>query len=143
MTIIIASGNIFIDDNVNNFDGILVAGGTVFSCSDTSGALPNTTGNISQNAAARAGQGCNTNQLTINGAVVGSQVRLWRTGGTITENVTGVSDAYQVYQNGLTRAETYRLSPDVFLALRPGEEPTNGESGRRPFNSLVSLPPPF
>jgi hypothetical protein len=145
MTIIIATGNIIIDDNVNNFDGILVARGTVFTCSYTGGAfaLPNTTGDISQNAAAQAGEGCYSNQLTINGAVVSANTRLWRTGGTISENVGGASDAYQGYANGLTSAETFRLSPDVFLAQRPGEEPTNGESGRRPFNSLVTLPPPF
>jgi hypothetical protein len=143
MTIIIATGNIVIDDNVNNFDGILVARGTVFTCSDTAGVLPNSAGNISQNSAAQAGGGCYNNQLTINGAVVSTNTRLWRTGGTISENVAGPSDAYQGYANGLTSAETFRLSPDVFLSLRPGEEPTNGESGRRPFNSLVTLPPPF
>lgn len=149
-TVIVATGNIYIDGNVRRLDAILVSEGTVFTCTPSRLVLPSgvagadiTTVNPAE---FRDGGLCYTNSLTINGAIVASSVRLWRTGGTLSRAFTGSvvdSTGYQVYNEGLTQAETIRLAPDVYVAPRFGENPTNGEPGKKQYDSLISLPPPF
>jgi hypothetical protein len=151
-TTIVATGNIYIDDNLTSLDAVLVSEGTVFTCAPTrTVALPLNNQEISGVADPsfyEVGGACNTTSLTMNGAIIASSVRLWRTGGTLSRalNALGTevnSSGNQNFVNGLTRSETFRLSPEVFLSPRIGDTPTNGVPGQKQFDSLISLPPAF
>jgi hypothetical protein len=150
--IIIATGNIYIDENITNLDGVYVARGTVFTCSPTGGiSLPSAGGggidDQLTSAQSLAGSKCYSVPLTLRGAMVADSVRLWRTGGTLSKAIVGgvVVDARarQAYAPGLTGSETFILPPEVYLAPRFGEVPTNGGTGQKQLDSLISLPPPF
>ncbi len=150
--IIVASGNIYIDPNVTYLDGIFVAGGTIFTCTPTAGALPSDTDEISaapSPSAYRTGGDCYDNSLTIQGALVSNNIRLWRTGGSVDKrwnsSTSSVVDSTgtQGYDKGLTQAETVRLTPELFISPRFGESPTNGDEGQKQLDSLISLPPIF
>jgi hypothetical protein len=68
-------------------------------------------------------------------------------GGTLSKAIIGgtVVDARgtQTFAPGLTGSETFILPPEVYLAPRFGEVPTNGGTGQKRLDSLISLPPPF
>lgn len=139
--IFVATGNIFIDDNLTRLDAILVAGGTVFTCVPTAGApLPSASTSLDTYEPARYAVGgtCNSLSFTMNGAIIADSARLWRTGGSMSD-----ATPYQDFADGLTGAETLRLSPEIFVASRAGEDPINGEDGVKQFDALISLPPPF
>ena len=139
--IIVADGNIYIDDSVSVLDATLVSTGTVFTCVNTSGSLPSATNSINDVSPGiyREGGSCNTTPLTLNGAIIADSVRLWRTGGTTTRNNGGLSSGSQSYQEGLTQAETFRLPPELYVVPRFGETPDN----QNKFDALLSLPPAF
>lgn len=131
---IVAKGNIYIDDNVSQFDGLLVAvedtevlnpTGEVHTCSVFSADV-NIVGN--EEAIAR---NCN-HRLEINGAVIAKKIILLRSSGNLQ---TAVS-APEPYSSA-NIAEVFRFSPELYLAmLSSGAKETMGK-----FDSVLSLPP--
>lgn len=148
--VIAAEGNIYIDASITRLDGIFVARGSIITCADTTvspGSLPNPANEIPGTALYRIGGACYTNPLTLNGAFVSDSVRLWRTGGSVAQAMIGgtvqESQPLQSYAEGLTLAETFRLTPEFFLTQRPDETSLNGEPGKKYMDSLINLPPTF
>ncbi len=135
--IFVARGNIYIDDNITRLDGVFVAGGSIYTCIPTASINPGITpeSNYSQYG---VGGTCNTIPLTVNGAFVANDVKLWRTLGS-TNQATG----YQDFASTTTAAERFRLSPEAFISRRFGEPPANGNGGNKKLDSLISLPPVY
>jgi len=127
--IIIANGDIYIQDNVSNVSGVLVAqpvggaGGTVYTCSN---------GSAAPNIAFVANQ-CAAKQLTITGSVVARTVKLYRTISTYSKSIS------EEPRTSPDAAEKFIYSPEVWM--RPnGFKSTPGYGG---YDSITSLPPVF
>lgn len=88
--VIIATGNIYVNANVTQIDGIFIARGTFYSCYPK--AEPATLAT------------CN-NKLTVNGSVSATQLDLFRTAGAEAGSPIQQKEA----------AEVFNLSPEVFL----------------------------
>ena len=89
--VIIATGNILVNDNVKQLDGLFVARGTFNTCGNAPG------GNLSVNT-------CN-NQLIINGSVTAGSLTLLRTYGA-----DGNNDTVRK-----TPAEIFNFNPEMYL----------------------------
>lgn len=126
---LIASGNIYIGNNVTQLDGLYVAqgdgtsNGVIYTCA---------TGNDSP-VSEQAGNFydvCNT-KLVVNGSFVASQIRFLRNNGTLSQSQAGDSPP-----GGGAAAEVFNYNPTMWLnqpALPPGE--------RADYDAIISLPP--
>lgn len=151
---LVATGNIYIGENVTQLDGTYVAQGkgvnpppqTIYTCAKT-GAVP--VGYLSTDASYY--DNCN-NQLTINGSLIAARIKFLRTFGSL-RNSTGAGDhpsdigggfgtsggcsnAGIVSSPGTCAAEVINFRPEAYLAL-----PT-GTRGKVNFD-LVTTPPPL
>lgn len=121
---VVATGNIYIDHNATQLDGLYVAqrtgssGGTIYTCA---------TGQVPTDKNTLAGQ-CG-NKLTINGAFVAYQVQFLRGGGTLRQ-----SNATETAASGQA-GEVFNYSPLMWMVTPPGQA-TPGT-----YDSLTSLPP--
>jgi hypothetical protein len=131
---IVSKGNIYIDDNVSQFDGLLVAvedsenlnpTGEVHTCSLFSAGI-----NIVGNETAIT-RDCN-HRLEINGAVIAKKIRLLRSNG----NLQSAVNAPEPYSSA-NIAEVFRFSPELYLAMLSSRSTEN--MGK--FDSVLSLPP--
>ncbi len=121
---LVATGNIYIDRNTHQMDGLYVAqrtgstGGVIYTCAN--GTVPVvTTSLVSQ---------CGS-KLTINGSFVAYQVQLLRGGGTLAQ-----SNAAETGASGQA-GEVFNYSPLMWMITPPGQ----GAPGT--YDSLTSLPP--
>lgn len=130
---VVTRGNMFIDDNVVQVDGLYVAipvpgnegsTGEIHTCAAFGLGL-DLTRPLQQTHIAT---GC-TQKLEINGAFIAKRVHLLRTNGNIQSGVAG-----EPYTSA-NIAEVFRFSPEMYLALLSN----SGGSGR--FDSILSLPP--
>lgn len=131
---VIVRGNIYIDRDVTQLDGLYSAeprangtGGTIYTCSE--GFAP---GNptISTCGVTRSGQ---PNRLVINGAIVAKKVEWLRSIGTLSQGVRG--ERY----NNTQAAEIVRYTPDYLLGT-PAYMPSSGQAGGA-VDSYRQLPP--
>jgi hypothetical protein len=143
---VIASGNIFISNEVTNIDGVLIAQptvadptltGQIYTCSVGNGVGKDLTDLTVNQKKRYLYDECRANRLVVNGALVGDKIHLLRTLGTVRNGVS-----YQDYAGaiGASVAEVFRFSPELYLTSGGGLPPT---STILPIDSIVSLPPSF
>ena len=121
---VIVQGNIFIDKDVTELDGVYVAqpapgtrtGGEIVTC----GTITVTPSDCSK-------------KLTINGAFIARQVRFKRTNGDL---ATGISNEPSSSPN---IAETFNFSPEVFLS--PLAPSLQRSAPHQRYDYITSLPP--
>ncbi len=131
---IIASGNIYINSDVSQLDGVYIAqqsgGGTttgeIYTCATDANL------NMLRNPAELFNQ-CGK-KLTINGAFIAKQVHLLRHTGSVSESVP------QETSGSAKISEVFNYSPELFLT-QGGGMPSESRSVQ--IDSLVSLPPVF
>lgn len=128
---LIVTGNIYVDWNVSQLDGIYIAqphdsGGTegrFYTCAP--GGAPPDAGEMNGI--------CRTNKLTIYGAVLADLVKLTRSGGTVSQatNVPGQTPSAAAAAS--TAAEVIVLTPESWLV--------SDFTGGGEFDSVTTLPP--
>lgn len=130
---IIARGNIYVQANVSNIDGVLIAQpdassarGTVYTCSE-GGAPPSET---------YMANNCD-NHLTITGSVTARTIKLLRTFGTF-KNARN-DEKYNDVNAQFTAAERFIFSPEVWI--RPNKVMKTPNLGG--YDDITSLPPVF
>lgn len=128
---VVASGDIYIDSQVETMDGVYVAlprnatdGGRIYTCAVDDGA-----GGLKKPTSQDMVQRCNQ-QLVVNGAFVAKQVKLLRTFGTLEGSTT--SDTPSSTQ----AAEVFNFSPEVWL-----KSPVVIPSTTLKYDYVTSLPP--
>lgn len=127
---LIVRGNIYIDNDVAQLDGLYVAqpngatGGNIYTCALAADPfnpmLPTHSSFLTQ---------CDNNKLTVNGAFVAKQVQLLRTIGTLRS-----SNATEAASSG-SIAEVFNYSPAMWIP-----QPSSS-SGTPEYDAISSLPP--
>jgi hypothetical protein len=141
---VIASGNIYIDNDVTTIDGVYVAqpraagdsNGQIYSCSRGGN---DTLTNLSDRSAGGNAEfilnSCNS-KLTVNGSFIAKQVHLLRSFGTVSQG-----KPYETYKDATNNiAEVFKFSPEVYLIEGGGLPP---RSTNAKIDSIVALPPAF
>ena len=127
---VIVRGNIFIDNDVSQLDGLYVAqpngvsGGSIYTCALS--ADPFTPMALDGSLATQ----CDNQRLTVNGGFVAKQVRLMRTVGTKGQ-ASGSSEA----SSSANIAEVFNYSPAAWIP-----QPSS-TSGGTPYDAIATLPP--
>ena len=111
---IVATGNIYIAPSVANLSGVFKAAGTVYTCATSTGPY----------TAATILAACNNTKLKVQGALIGHEVRLARTAGSLT-----------------IPAETLIFSPEIWIKDLPGTTPNTTPTLQPTYESLTTLPP--
>jgi hypothetical protein len=131
---IIATGNIYVDQDVTEINAILVAQGT--STDPDSGAFHSCDTDVAPFTSFVAGVtpynygACSANTLTVNGSVIARRLVLTRSYGTIGSTVP------QTY------AEIFNYSPLTWLSPTGiGGSPTSSSDLNNEYQSITSLPP--
>lgn len=125
---LIARGNIYIDRNITQLDGLYVAqasggsGGIIYTCADTA------TLYVPLPLVGQLGSRCNT-KLTVNGGFVARQVQLIRTRGTLRQSAAGETSA------GGNMSEVFNYNPSLWIP-QPAAPP-----GAADYDAINSLPP--
>lgn len=120
---IVAKGNIYINPSVTRLDGVYIAEptaatpnkGIIYTCATSAGPIP-----LDSNLY----NTCKANQLTVDGSFIARQVWLTRTYGTLGNN---------------TPAESFGLSPDIWLSIPSADSPFSASAGQ--YDAISSLPP--
>jgi hypothetical protein len=131
---IYATGNIYIDKSVEKLDGLYVAQGNIYTC---------TNGSTRYNSALAADQlsiknDC-TRQLVVNGAFVAKQVHMLRSRGSV-YGIPPTPPVNLESSSSSNIAEVFVFSPEMYLAYLSiaGQGTAVGA-----FDSILSLPPAF
>jgi hypothetical protein len=140
---IIASGNIYIDNNVQRVDGLYVAqprdaltGGKIYTCSE---ALND------HYVLTELWANCQT-PLRVNGSLVAKHVRYGRANGTQSSATPReYPPSLTAFNNFNNVAETIVYSPELWLAPSPLSNPNSGSGNGSvgDYDSASSLPPVF
>ncbi len=124
---VIASGNIYIDNDVTDLDGVYVAHGTINTC---------TNGSSQYAANANFYANCNT-QLVVHGSLVANTIKWLRTYGTLRDASAGEHP----YGGTDPKAGELIISgPEMYLA-EPGLPIITGSGPGTQFQAITSLPP--
>ena len=132
---LVATGNIYIDPAVTRLDGEYISsGGSVYTCH-------NSTWTAATIGPALYGSACRTNNLVVNGSLIGGNIKLTRSGGTLVSATPadGVP-AGASYVNAGNIAEVVQFTPELFFAKPAG--PANIPAGTV-YDSITALPPLF
>jgi hypothetical protein len=127
---VIVRGNIFIDNDVSQLDGLYIAqpnglsGGIIYTCAQN--ASPFTPMVLDGSLATQ----CDNAKLTVNGGFVAKQVHLLRTIGTLSQ----ASGSGEVSTSG-SIAETFNYSPIMWMPQPPLTE------GGAVYDAITTLPP--
>lgn len=144
--VIIARGNIYIDNDVSRIDAVLIAqpnganGGTIHTCTrqDTylTGVINQPTGTPNHYSE------CSGRQLTINGALVAQRIKFQRVFGTLASSAAREAPALNTGQ-GTNAAEIINYNPELYLAPSPLKRPTELFDGadRGGYDAISGLPP--
>ena len=134
---LIVKGNIYIDKDVTQIDGFLVAqpngatGGTISTCSNSSGA----NGSLTTTGDRTPTNGECSRQLVFNGALVAQKIKWLRTFKTLSDaKLSGL----EPYDNN-SSAEIVNTSPDFYLGI-PADPPSGGGTSGK-YDSYQALPP--
>ena len=137
-----ATGNIYINADVTQLDGMYVAGNKIYTCADSSTHKQKRSGNGVESGNNLYYE-CNQ-QLVVNGVFIAKQINMMRTFGSLRNAVAGEngSSASRACANGSNKnicaAEYFNFSPELYLA-KPKIQSANGGTGK--YDSIVSLPP--
>jgi hypothetical protein len=121
---IVAKGNIYIDNDVTQLDGVYIAqrngsgGGVIYTCANGAAA-------IATNALA----GSCSNKLTVNGSFVAYQVQFLRAAGSLAQGSAAETSASS------KAAEVFNYNPAAWMVYPPGQTNTTE------YDSITSLPP--
>lgn len=135
---LVAKGNIYIDNDVDELDGVYIAqhdastgtGGVIYTCAAQGGATA-----FEPVAASDLASDCGT-KLTINGAFIAKQVKFLRTEGTLSDSTSN-----EAASSGNV-AEVFDFSPELYLADQPSVFNTLDNSPiDREYDSILNLPP--
>lgn len=125
--LVVVGGNIYIDNNAKELDGLYVAmpdgsgkGGTIYTCATGNGTAVAPTNFDFYDT-------CN-HQLTVYGAFVAKRVELGRTYGTLSQASAGES------YGGSHAAERFIFTPELWLPVLPGQKANS-------YDSIQGLPP--
>lgn len=126
---LIATGNVYIAPNVTELNAIIISqGGTIFTCSD-GGFNPPLLAQIVNPNYVPAVSRCRS-KLTVNGALLATRVRFFRSIGSVRSSTAGeVSGSGNI-------AEVINYTPEVWLGT-----PSNVPANDKPYDSYTSLPP--
>ncbi len=128
---VIVRGNIFIDNDITQLDGLYVAqasdatNGIVYTCGLTT-ITPFTPMPLAGTLASE----CSHTRLVVNGSLVGRQVQLRRTVGTQRASSAGETAA------GGNMAEVFNYGPGNWI-----QQPDSGDTSSAGYDSITSLPP--
>jgi hypothetical protein len=123
---LIVRGNIYIDNGVQQLDGLYVAerngasGGIIYTCTTSAAPL--------DPSAPSYYADCDDQKLTVNGAFVAHQVQLGRTRGTLSLGMNGETGAAG------NAAEVFNYSPAMWIPQPTGDGPTS-------YDAITALPP--
>lgn len=132
---IISKGNIYIDNNMSQVDGMYIAvskddgsGGEIQTCAQYTSTVFNDLSANDQASKTFIASECN-HKLTVYGAFVAKKVKLLRTNGNVLSGVAReTSDSVNI-------AESFVFSPELYLALIADSTAAAG------FDAILSLPP--
>lgn len=140
-TLVVTGGNIYIDPNVTELDGIYVAeasngtGGTIYTCGQS---------NFTAVPASSLYDSCNK-QLTVYGSFIADQVNLLRTYGTLSDatstenpNTGSTKQCSNGAPSRVCASEVFNFSPELYLSTPAIAPPNNGATT---YDSETSLPP--
>lgn len=128
---VLVSGDIYIDPSVTQLDGEYIATGAVYTCHSAAWSVPI--------AANQYIYGTCATPLTVNGALIGSTIKLTRTAGTLrAANGGDVIWNGSSYPSQANVAELIKFTPEIYLSA-PGTTPTFPAGAN--YDSIVSLPP--
>jgi hypothetical protein len=137
---LIATGNIYIDNNVVQLDGHYVAGGDIYTCTrNSSGVWEDLTLAETESGASRPRSdfvinGCNT-PLVVNGSFKANKIHFLRSNGSVR-----FGSAYEDYSSS-NIAEVFRFSPEIYLTNGGGINQNTTSTTK--FDSIVARPPAF
>ncbi len=126
---LVVKGNIWIAPSVTQLDGVYIAqpsgaanSGRIYTCSLRFGGinLPPTAGMLSNSGV------CRTNQLTVNGAFLAKELKLYRTNGSIIAN---------------NPAEIFNVTPSTWLAVPCAISGCSATGNADGYDAITSLPP--
>lgn len=136
--VLVATGNIYVDANITELDGVYVAnGGQIYTCSQLSG-------NTAVPVAASDMFGTCSKQLTVYGSFIANQVNLMRTYGSLHDDRANASCTTPggIVGKAVTQAscagEQFIFSPEIYLGTPQVDNP-NSRNIR--YDSIISLPP--
>jgi hypothetical protein len=117
---VVATGNIYIRNDVSQIDGVYEAGGKIYTCAvDPGGGSLIVTSTMDT--------ACRAQRLTVNGALLAPEVKLLRSFGTVGLN------------NGA--AETINFSPEVWLKELRDISGTTTTNTTTEYDAITNLPP--
>lgn len=132
---LVAKGDIYVSSGVSRLDGEYIAEGSLYTCHNAGWATP------IASATANFYTSCN-NSLTVNGTLVGDNIKLTRTLGHYRNAATNDGSwCGAAYCGGGNIAEVVQFTPELFLS-RPAPSRENSPTSGK-YNSITSLPPLF
>ena len=135
--VLVVNGDIRIAQDVTRLDGLYIAqGGTIYTCVSSVNTLYDASSVYSN---------CQ-NQLSINGGLIGTDIRWLRLRGTLKDAIFQEKPNF-ANASGTPAGEVINYSPQVWLAPSPLKIPgtPDGEvtTGTGPYDSIKELPPIF
>ncbi len=137
---LIVCGDIYINSNVQRIDGLYVAqpgcggNGRIYTCAPSAGSLYSTQALYDS---------CNDNQLSVNGALIGQQVRFFRTRQTLNLSPIGASETPNLGTGaGTNAAEVVNYTPELWMAPSPLLDPASSSAAGE-YDAIIGLPPVF
>jgi hypothetical protein len=136
---LIVKGDIYIDADVTNIDGLLIAqpvaldgtsGGRVYTCATRTGV------NINKVTAANLNATCD-NKLTVHGAIIAQQVRFLRSNGSI--NYATAPE----FADSPAAAEIVEMTPEFYVGIPMFKPMSGSNNGAQTYHAIQALPPVF
>lgn len=133
---LIVDGNLYIDKDVTQLDGIYIATGNIYTCSEGRNGFAVTSMFVE----------CDE-QLTVNGALIANTIKLNRSAQSSTRsdtqnqhpNITGSYTCATGVQRQLCAAEVINFSPELYLT-NPSL-PASSSPGQARYDAITTLPP--
>jgi len=140
---LIVKGDIFIDDDVTQLDGVYIAqprsdgtGGHIYTCTNGGNAFPPLL--VKEDLFTKCG-----NTLTITGSFIANQIKFQRARGTVENATAGPGALNEGPTPGNNIAEIFNFSQEMYLAPTPSILDTviGNSTSSNVYQSITSLPP--
>ncbi|MES2971655.1 MAG: hypothetical protein V4702_05010 [Patescibacteria group bacterium] len=122
---LVAKGNVYISNTLSQVDGIIEAGGKIYTCAVPSGGI------LVAPTSAQIGNDCNS-KLTVNGALISPQMRFFRSFGSLSKGTPAEPSA------STNIAESVNYNPADWFLPAPFTTKNNCDCS---IQSATSLPP--